>query len=371
MRREKVFSVVFLSLVLWVSVCLRFVTIADVKAQSYGTGVGVKVGDWARYGDILIDWNSTNPDATPDQELLDLNNTEWFENIVTEINSSQVFFEHVTQFKDGTNETDVLQVNVNSGTGNGTIFFILGGLFSSDMVYPESEESSPAFINTTALRVCAGVTRLVNHLNLTNIQLGEAYTNQSITVSLNYYWDRDTGIVTERSGSGTSNTGGYNTSWTRSDRIVGTNVWSGEETKPPKADAGGNRTVNVGSPVVFDASASRDNTGIVSYSWLFGDGTADDGVKVTHTYSENGTYYSVLIVKDASGNMGFDAVTVTVEPESENGVVEPPPQNGFRFDAIATMAVIAVIVATAWILQSRRKRRIKPRVRHRALSELC
>lgn len=368
MRSKKVFSVVFLSFVLWVLVCLPFVTIA--KAQSQGTGVGVNVGDWVKYGNISINWNTTDPNAKPDQQLLELNNTEWFENNVTKIDNSQIFFERVTQFKDGTNKTDILEVDVNSGLGNGAFFFILGGLFASDMVYPQSGESNPVFINTTGLRVCAGVTRMVNHLNLTNTQLVEGYTNQSINISINYYWDRETGIVTERSGSGMSNAGGYTTSWTRSDRIVDTNLWSGEETDPPKADAGGNRTVNAGSEVVFDASASSDNTGIVSYSWLFGDGTVDDGVRVTHVYAENGTYYSVLIVKDASGNMGFDAVTVEVKLESENGGVEPPPQNGFRLDAVTTLAVIGVIIATAWILQSRRKRRIKPRVRSRASPNL-
>jgi serine protease len=55
---------------------------------------------------------------------------------------------------------------------------------------------------------------------------------------------------------------------------------------------------------VFDGSGSTDDTGIVSYSWSFGDGSASSAgsslMKVAHTYLAAGTYTVTLTVTDLS-----------------------------------------------------------------------
>lgn len=84
----------------------------------------------------------------------------------------------------------------------------------------------------------------------------------------------------------------------------------------PEANAGPDRNVHVGVPVIFNASGSSDNVGIVSYEWDFGDGTTGTGVIVTHTYTESGTYTVTLTVKDEAGNSDTDLVKVIVEAES-------------------------------------------------------
>src|SRR4030042_857292 len=49
--------------------------------------------------------------------------------------------------------------------------------------------------------------------------------------------------------------------------------------------------VITGEQVSFDASESYDYDGeIVSYHWDFGDGTADSGVTVTHSYAIDSVY---------------------------------------------------------------------------------
>ena len=54
----------------------------------------------------------------------------------------------------------------------------------------------------------------------------------------------------------------------------------------------------------FDASASTDDKGIVSYSWNFGDGSPVVTMsvsKVTHAYSVAGTFTVSLTVTDSAG----------------------------------------------------------------------
>ncbi|MEM2994663.1 MAG: PKD domain-containing protein [Candidatus Bathyarchaeia archaeon] len=80
----------------------------------------------------------------------------------------------------------------------------------------------------------------------------------------------------------------------------------------PSANAGSNQTVKVGETVTFNASASTDNFGIVSYEWDFGDGTTGIGVTVNNTYTSPGTYNVTLTVKDSAGSIATDTVEVMV-----------------------------------------------------------
>ena len=80
----------------------------------------------------------------------------------------------------------------------------------------------------------------------------------------------------------------------------------------PVANAGQDQTVNASETVTFDASASSDNVGIVSYEWDFGDGTTGTGITTTHTYTNPGNYMVTLTVKDVADNTDTHQITVTV-----------------------------------------------------------
>lgn len=80
----------------------------------------------------------------------------------------------------------------------------------------------------------------------------------------------------------------------------------------PIAYAGPNRTVNVGAAATFDASASTDNTGIVSYHWDFGEGTHAEGKVTAHTFQSPGEYTVTLTVGDAAGNTATHQINIKV-----------------------------------------------------------
>lgn len=70
----------------------------------------------------------------------------------------------------------------------------------------------------------------------------------------------------------------------------------------PVADAGGNRDVCSGEPILFDASDSVDpDGGLLLYSWDFGDGTGSDLINPTKTYEYPGVYPVTLRVRNETG----------------------------------------------------------------------
>lgn len=70
----------------------------------------------------------------------------------------------------------------------------------------------------------------------------------------------------------------------------------------PMADAGGNRDVCSGEPILFDASGSLDpDGGLLLYSWDFGDGSGSDLINPTKTYEKPGVYPVSLRVRNESG----------------------------------------------------------------------
>jgi hypothetical protein len=83
----------------------------------------------------------------------------------------------------------------------------------------------------------------------------------------------------------------------------------------PEADAGGDQRGQVNTPIIFDASGSQDNVGIIAYAWDFGDGVTGTGVSATYQYTRSEQYEVTLTVTDAAGNSDINIVQVTVEAE--------------------------------------------------------
>lgn len=75
-----------------------------------------------------------------------------------------------------------------------------------------------------------------------------------------------------------------------------------------------------GATVQFDASASADADGrIVTYQWVFGDGTTGSGVVKDHAYSRVDRYTVTLLVIDDAGATAIATRTVDVGDLSPRG----------------------------------------------------
>ena len=92
--------------------------------------------------------------------------------------------------------------------------------------------------------------------------------------------------------------------------------------KPPVAVA--SSSVSGGQApltVTFTGSNSTDDNGIVSYTWIFGDGVTSSEINPTHVYTTAGTYNAILTVVDGEGLSDSASVTIVVDPAPDN---EPP-----------------------------------------------
>ncbi len=87
----------------------------------------------------------------------------------------------------------------------------------------------------------------------------------------------------------------------------------------PIADAGRNRSIEVGEIVTFTGVCSWDDQQIREYRWdLDGDGRfEEEGENVSKVYSRPGQYRVRLLVKDYEGNTDSDLIFVDVEKSSD------------------------------------------------------
>jgi PKD repeat protein len=127
----------------------------------------------------------------------------------------------------------------------------------------------------------------------------------------------------------------------------------------PIAIAGPNQIVAEGTLVTFDASGSRDMSGIVSYAWNFtynGTLVTLGGASASFQFWTPGTYRVTLTVVDAAGNRASDITTATVQPfiMQENAIWAD--EYGWLFVSLS----IALILLAAALLVRRRKKVVGP-----------
>lgn len=343
LTNKTILMILVLVFLLSVAFGVQFTTLATtVLAESV---VGVEVGDWVKY-DLMATFVSDDPNAQIPPELVEMNDTESIKNVVTAISGTKITFERITHYTDGNETKSFEYVNVDTGSSstNGGFMFIPSNLGKYDLIHASVTEHY--FINETIHRTYMGITRDINHLNVSTTIYGES----DITIiTANYYWDKATGILCERPGTVLTydTSTDYTTSFAMSEKIVDTNIWAGKpDTQSPVAEAGQNQTVSKDTSVTFDASGCSDNVGIVSYKWDFGDGSTGTGIFTTHVYTDYGSYVVTLTVWDAAGNSNTDEMTVNVEEATM------PPTVG-----VFVLAVVALVVIGPFVWRWKKHRR--------------
>jgi parallel beta-helix repeat protein len=184
-------------------------------------GAGGETGVWVKYGEMTSVWNSNDPKAKPPDFL----NIEWINNTVQTVYRKNITFQFIAHYKNDTEITGKACIHLYTGEGNGTFWFVSAGLLPGESIYA-SPEWIDWKINETISKTYAGVTRDTNHLTMTKSQIIPSNPPQNVTVSVDYYWNKVTGVLTEYQELFLNQTGGYTTSWDLSYRIVDTNLWT-------------------------------------------------------------------------------------------------------------------------------------------------
>ena len=125
------------------------------------------------------------------------------------------------------------------------------------------------------------------------------------------------------------------------------------DTELPVANAGDDTTVDEGTIVVFDASASTDNVRIAWYEWSFfydghPRGKPLPSPNYTFTFDIPGIYTVTLNVTDGRGNEGTDQMTVTVRdithPVADAGRNQEGDQDTtVTFDGVGCSDNVAIV----------------------------
>src|SRR5438876_692185 len=169
-----------------------------------------------------------------------------------------------------------------------------------------------------------------------------------------YSWDfADGSGATGSTGSHTyANAGMYTaalTVWDYSGNdAMSTMTVTVDDTKTPVPLGGGDRSVDETQSLFFDASASTDHVGVVSYARDFGDGASASTATANHVYAHPGVYQATLTVTDAAGNSATSSFQVTVRSSPLLGWIE-------ILAGIVAVLTIAVILL-GWMAWGRRKR---------------
>lgn len=226
---------------------------------------GVKIGDWVKYGSFVAEYDSTDPDASEvPPHIVEHNRIDWINNTVVNFNNSMVSFESLVHFKNNnTYAQSVEKVDIETGYNThelrAAFMFVSGNLEEGDSIY--GGEYLAYKINETIFsNYLQGKSRKTNHLyGSTVTPLAEE--DNFLTMSVDYYWDRETGILCEYLGGGTLVRGQYTTSLLQSFRIIDTNIeWVGQDDAVPDGWVGY-------SPVIVGVVVALVSVPVVYFLW--------------------------------------------------------------------------------------------------------
>ena len=152
-----------------------------VHAKDYT--LGVKAGDWVKYGQIAMTWtgNGTEPSAITEAKKLD-----WLRIDVLSVAGTTATLNVTAHYNNGTQTSQSSDADVQSGNSAG-MYLVASNLTAGDPLSPQTPETT---INQTVARSYAGANRNVNIIDSKS-------SYQGYPSEYKIYWDQNTGIMVE------------------------------------------------------------------------------------------------------------------------------------------------------------------------------
>jgi hypothetical protein len=199
--------------------CAMVVTSAVAQTRV----VGVTEGNWFKYGDITGSWSSNDPSATlPDFAF---NETEWMMISIENITGTNVTGQMTVHYVNGTEESKLSWIDIDTGEVKEEMLWIISADLDVGHTLYSAGEYSTWVINETVSRTYPDGVRETNHVNFTvEYQLSNGIEIYQY-ISMNFYWDRSSGVQVEWSQEYISQIGETQTSWSFTVRVTESDIW--------------------------------------------------------------------------------------------------------------------------------------------------
>jgi hypothetical protein len=200
-----------------------------VTAAAQERTVGVAEGDWFTYG-IDASWNSTDPNLFSPSSVYGewdvMNGTEWAKITIGEVSGTNISLQYLSHFKNGTEEIGEGYIDIDTGdSANAAFTIISANLDVNDNLYTTGNYSTWV-INETIARTYPDGVRNTNHVNMT---YGNSWTVNETDChyyySINFYWDKETGILVEDSFAVSNQTEECLTTWSVVSTLTDSSAW--------------------------------------------------------------------------------------------------------------------------------------------------
>jgi hypothetical protein len=193
-------------LIMLVSSPILVATITNVSASTIHAGVFT--GEIFEYS-YNLNWTSTNPTLNPPTDLVDYNNTQKIQFIITNVSGSNITLNFMRTFKNGSSTVQSGLINLDSGTANVPYGFLIIGadLNKNDRIYPSGGYQV--------------ITDTVNWSYPTGLRETNILSGADSSGSTTIYFDKIKGVAVDYSYQISQTSGSYTTVST--ERMINTN----------------------------------------------------------------------------------------------------------------------------------------------------
>jgi len=178
-----------------VSLMILFVfMVLPVLVRAVDYNVGVKVGDWIKYGQFTVTWSGN---GTEPSYITDAKKEDWMRLDVENVSGTTVALNETVHYNNGTQTSVSSSVDVKGTEALPffSFFLIASNLSKGDPVTNQTGLGATRYtvptINQTTTGIYAGASRNINLLETTSVTIN----NQTVTLKI--YWDQSTGVMVE------------------------------------------------------------------------------------------------------------------------------------------------------------------------------